>query len=273
MPLRRWPARRGSARGRRRWRSGAAEGRSGWITPLDNTSCAVSAGQRSTRSVISRADAASAIWKSSTMITDPVGSFMASFAIEAMTSADMTLFIASTSAASVPNPGVTTLIASMEPAQKRTGSASAPSQDSQDVTSGALTSDQLDSSTLLPAPADPTTTVRRLPAPSVSRSCGADLVTRVPGSVIGRNFVGANRASQGHRAPSSWSVPRHVPWVAPRSQSGRIGRYMRCRPQGRTPPARRNRYRRLRPPGQLNRHGDPLLPATRLSVRCGFPFI
>ena len=78
--------------------------------------------------------AVSAAWKSSTMITDPVGSFVASLAIEAMTSADMCPLMASRSAASAPNPGVTTLIVSMKPAQKRTGSASAWSQDSQGVT-------------------------------------------------------------------------------------------------------------------------------------------
>ncbi len=49
------------------------------------------------------------------------------------------------------------------------------------------------SSTLLPAPADPTTTVSRLPAPAFSRSSNADLVTSVVCSVVGRNFVSANR--------------------------------------------------------------------------------
>ena len=39
----------------------------------------------------------------------------------------------------------------------------------------------------------PTTTVRRLPAPAVSRSCNADLMTSVPGSAVGRNFASANR--------------------------------------------------------------------------------
>jgi hypothetical protein len=78
--------------------------------------------------------AASAAWESSTMITDPVGSFVASLATEAMTSADMCPLMASRSAGSAPNPGVTTLIASMKLAQKRTGSASARSQDSQGVT-------------------------------------------------------------------------------------------------------------------------------------------
>ena len=129
------------------------------------------------------------------MITEPAGSFVASLAIEAMTSADMCAFTASRSAASAPNPGVTTLIASMKPVQNRTGSASARSQDSQDVTSDALACAQLDSSTLLPAPADPTTTVRRLPAPAVSWSCRAGLATKVSGSVVRRNFASANRAS------------------------------------------------------------------------------
>jgi hypothetical protein len=45
----------------------------------------------------------------------------------------------------------------MNPAQKRTGSASASSQDSHDVTPVSRAADQLDKSTLLPAPAEPTT--------------------------------------------------------------------------------------------------------------------
>ena len=67
---------------------------------------AVLAGQRSTRSVMVLA-AAPAAWKSSTTITDPAGSLAASFAIEAVTSADITPSIASSSAASAPNPGAT----------------------------------------------------------------------------------------------------------------------------------------------------------------------
>src|SRR6185437_12372515 len=63
-------------------------------------------GQRSTRSVMVLA-AAPAAWKSSTTITDPAGSLAASFAIEAVTSADITPSIASSSAASAPNPGAT----------------------------------------------------------------------------------------------------------------------------------------------------------------------
>jgi hypothetical protein len=84
----------------------------------------------------------------------------------------------------------------MNPAQKRTGLASAPSHDSQDVTPGARVAAQLDSSTLLPAPADPTTTVSRWSAAAVSRSCSTDLVTSVAGSVVGRNFVSANRGRE-----------------------------------------------------------------------------
>ena len=79
----------------------------------------------------------------------------------------------------------------MKPDQKRTGSVSALSQDSQEVTPGHRVAAQFDSSTLLPDPAEPTTTVRRLPAPEVSRSCSRDLVTSVLGSVVGRNFARA----------------------------------------------------------------------------------
>src|SRR5271165_1999343 len=130
------------------------------------------------------------------MIADPAGSFAASLAIDAVTSADITPSIASRSAASAPNPGSTPRGASMNPAQKRTGLASALSHDSQEVTPGGRAAAQLDSSTLLPAPADPTTTVRRWPAAAVSRSCSTDLMISVVGSVVGRNFVSANRAAR-----------------------------------------------------------------------------
>ncbi len=140
------------------------------------------------------------------MTADPAGSCAASFAIDAVTSADMAPSIASRSAASAPKPGTTVWGASMKPAQKRTGSASALSHDSHDVTPGGLAAAQLDSSTLLPAPADPTTTVRRLRAPAASWSCSADLVTSVVGSVVGRNFDSANRAP----CDAPCSV---VPWV------------------------------------------------------------
>ena len=79
--------------------------RSGGSLRLDNTSWACSAGQRSTRSVMADADPAAAAWKSSTMTAEPAGSFAASFAIDAVTSADMTLSIASRLAASAPNSG------------------------------------------------------------------------------------------------------------------------------------------------------------------------
>ncbi len=133
--------------------------------------------------------AVAAAWKSSTMMAMPSGSFMASFASNAITSADMALSRASRSAASAPNSGSTARGASMKPDQKRTGSMSALSQDSQEVTPAGLVAAQFDSSTLLPDPAEPTTTVRRLPAPEVSRWCSRDLVTSVLGSVVGRNFA------------------------------------------------------------------------------------
>src|ERR1700730_3162666 len=128
------------------------------------------------------------------MIADPAGSLAASLAIAAVASADMAPSIASNSAASAPKSGFSTRGASMKPAQNRTGSASALSHDNQEVTPGGLVAAQLDSSTLLPAPADPTTTVRCLPAPRASRLCSTDRGTSVGGSVIGRNFVSANRA-------------------------------------------------------------------------------
>ena len=95
------------------------------------------------------------------MIAEPAGSLAASLAIDAMTSADIVLSIASRSAASAPKPGSIARGASMKPAQNRTGSASALSHDSQDVMPGGRAAAQSASSTLLPAPADPTTTVSR----------------------------------------------------------------------------------------------------------------
>jgi hypothetical protein len=89
----------------------------------------------------------------------------------------------------------------MNPAQKRTGSASASSHESQDVTPRSRVAAQLDKSTLLPAPADPTTTVRRWPAPASSRPSNIGLVSSVVGSVVGRNFVSANRAACGPPRP------------------------------------------------------------------------
>ena len=82
----------------------------------------------------------------------------------------------------------------MNPVQKRTGLASALSQDSHEVTPGGLAAAQLDSSTDLPAPADPTTMVSCLPVPATSRSCSTGLVTSVAGNMVGRNFARANRA-------------------------------------------------------------------------------
>jgi hypothetical protein len=139
--------------------------------------------------------------------------------MDAITSADMPLFMASNPAASAPNPGTPIWIASMNPAQNRTGSASALSQDSHDVTAGDLASTQLDSSTLLPAPADPTTTVSRCPAPAISRSINAGRLTKVVGSVVGRNFARANRRLHGARSAIALPVtawPPHCPpeWLA-----------------------------------------------------------
>ncbi len=163
------------------------------------------------------AAAAAAAWKSSTTTADPSGSLAASFAIEAVTSADITPSIASSSPASAPNPGTANRGASMKPAQKRTGSASASSHDSQDVMPGSRAAAQLDKSTLLPAPADPTTTVSRWPAPAASRSCSADLVTSVVGRVAGRNFARANRGPCGPSRP----VAERCATTSPRNSAHR----------------------------------------------------
>src|SRR5215467_11427862 len=131
------------------------------------------------------------------MIADPGGRRAASLAIDAMTSGDAVPSIASRLAASTPNPESMTRGASTNPVQNRIGSASAPSQDSQEVSPGGLAAAQSASSTLLPAPAAPTTAVRRWAVPAVSRSCNAGRVISVAGSAGGRNFIRANRT----RAP------------------------------------------------------------------------
>jgi hypothetical protein len=92
----------------------------------------------------------------------------------------------------------------MNPVQKRTGSASASSHESQDVAPRSRIAAQLDNSTLLPTPADPTTTVRRWLAPASSRPTNPGLASSVAGSVVGRNLVTANRAVCG--APRSASA-------------------------------------------------------------------
>jgi len=118
----------------------------------------------------------------------------ASLAIDAVTSADTAPSIASNSAASAPNRGSVSRGASMNPVQNRTGLASASSHDSHAVACGARAAAQLDNSTLLPAPADPTTTVSRWSDPASSRSCSGGLATTIAGSGGGRNFARANRA-------------------------------------------------------------------------------
>jgi hypothetical protein len=153
------------------------------------------------RSVISGAAAAAAKWKSSTTIAEPAGSSATSLAIDAVTSADIALSIASRSAASAPKPGSMARGASMNAVQNRTASASALSHDNQDVMPGSRAAAQSASSTLLPAPADPTTAVSRCPRPAVSRSCSADLATSVAGSGGGRNFVAANLVRRNEPGP------------------------------------------------------------------------
>jgi len=125
--------------------------------------------------------------------------------MDAMTSADMTPSIASRSAASAPNPGSMARGASMNAVQNRTGLASPRSHDSQAVVPAGRAAAQLDSSTLLPEPADPTTTVRRWLTPAVSRSCSAGRSISVVGSVVGRNLASAKRTPR--EAPSPAATP------------------------------------------------------------------
>src|ERR1700760_1777696 len=126
------------------------------------------------------------------MIAEPGGSLAASLASDATASADIVPLRASMSAASAPKLGSITRGASMKAAQNRAASASALSHDNQDVRPGGRPAAQSASSTLLPAPAEPTTAVRCWLIPVVSASCRAGLVRSVSGSVGGRNFVAAN---------------------------------------------------------------------------------
>jgi hypothetical protein len=82
----------------------------------------------------------------------------------------------------------------MNPAQNRTGSASAPSHDSHAVNPVGRPATQSAKTTLFPAPADPTTTVSRLPAPADNRPASTPRDTSVDGNPAGRNFITANRA-------------------------------------------------------------------------------
>ena len=122
-------------------------------------------------------------------------------AIDAVTSGDMARALTSRAAASAPNHGSVTWAASTNPAQNRSGSWSARSQDNQEVTPGGRAAAQSASSTLLPAPADPTTTVSRWPAPAASRRCSAGRDISVAGSPGGRNFASANRAPRTEPCP------------------------------------------------------------------------
>ena len=140
----------------------AAAGRCGWPAPAGRSRPASARPGRS----CPRRPRPPRQWKSSTMIADPAGSSAASLAIDAMTSADMAPSIASRSAASAPNPGVDSPGGLDEPGPEADRVGIGLSQDSQDVVPGGRAAAQLDSSTLLPAPADPTTTVSRWPAPA-----------------------------------------------------------------------------------------------------------
>jgi type IV secretory pathway TrbL component len=95
------------------------------------------------------------------MTAEPAGSLAASLATDAVTSADIVRSIASRPAASAPKPGSIARGASTKLAQNRAGSASALSHESQDVMPGGRAAAQSASSTVLPAPADPATTVSR----------------------------------------------------------------------------------------------------------------
>jgi hypothetical protein len=123
--------------------------------------------------------------------------------MDAITSADIA-FMASNPAASAPNPGTPTWIVAMNPAQNRLGSASALSQDSHQVTQGDLAAAQFESSTLLPAPADPATTVSRWPAPAVSRSISAGLVTKV--AALNPKLLVVDLLLMGNRRPVAMFV-------------------------------------------------------------------
>jgi hypothetical protein len=81
--------------------------------------------------------------------------------------------------------------------------------------SGGLAAAQLDNSTLLPAPADPITTVKRRPNPAVSLSWSADLMTSVAGNAVGRNFARANRRL------CEAACPVAAPCITPPSGSSR----------------------------------------------------
>src|SRR5437763_3575618 len=95
----------------------------------------------------------------------------------------------------------------MNPAQNRTGSASAPSQPSHAVDPAGRPAAQSASSTLFPAPADPTTTVSRSPAPPVSRPANTPRDPNVHGNPAARKLATANRAPGTAPPPITAATP------------------------------------------------------------------
>src|SRR5690242_2501667 len=144
---------------------------------------------------MSRATVGSASWKSSTTTAKPSGRRRASLAMAATTSGMTTRLAASRSAAVTPKAGTTTRIDWTNPAQNRRESASDSSHESQEVRLGSLRCAQLDNRTLLPAPAEPTTTVNRSEDPADTRSHSDERGTNVDGRVVGRNLASANWTS------------------------------------------------------------------------------
>src|SRR5690349_22750237 len=95
----------------------------------------------------------------------------------------------------------------MNPAQNRTGSASAPSQASHAVDPAGRPAAHAASSTLFPAPADPTTTVSRFPAPADNRPPSTPRGTSVDGKPAGPKITTANRAVSAIPPPANPDTP------------------------------------------------------------------
>ena len=149
--------------------------------------------------VVKLGAAAEANWKSSITITTGSPSAARSFTIAIATSPSSGSASASKSVASSQRSGHRRASAAVSADQKVAGSASRSSHESQIDASSGRSCSQDPSTTLLPAPGAPTTTVSGTCAPASRAACRRWRGTCQLGSAGGENFVAAS--SRGVRIP------------------------------------------------------------------------
>ena len=154
---------------------------------------------RRSMNVVKLGAAAEANWKSSITITTGSPSAARSFTIAIATSPSSGSAWESKSVASSPQSGHRRASATVSADQKVAGSASRSSHESQIDASSGRSCSQDPSTTLLPAPGAPTTTVSGTCAPASRASCRRGRGTCRLGSTGGENFVTAS--SRGVRIP------------------------------------------------------------------------